>query len=446
MLKKLFGFDSAIHNVRTEIVAGITTFLAMAYILAVNPGIFSVLADQGMPTSAVFTATALAAIIGTLVMAIYAKKPFALAPGMGLNAFFVFTVCLGMGHSWQFALTAILLEGIIFIILTLTKVRQWIVDAIPMNLRHAIGAGIGLFIAFIGLKNGGIIVNDEATLVHLGNICHDTALLAIIGIVITAVLLILKVPGNILIGIIVTALLGMLPVWQIPGADGTIAYGALTTFDRVVDVPPSVAPIFCQFQWGEILSLDMLVVLFTFLFIDMFDTMGTVIGVSQKAGMVDEKGNIDGINKVFMADAIATTCGACLGTSTTTTYVESAAGVGAGGRTGLTAFTTVCCFAIALFFAPIFTHIPSAATTAALVIVGLMMLSPIKEIELDDFSESVPAFLTIILMPLCYSISDGILIGMIAYVLINALCGKFKKISVTMWILAILFIARYLFL
>ena len=446
MLKKLFGFDSAIHNVRTEIVAGIATFLAMAYILAVNPGIFSALADQGMPTSAVFTATALAAIVGTLVMAIYAKKPFALAPGMGLNAFFVFTVCLGMGHSWQFALTAILLEGIIFIILTLTKVRQWIVDAIPMNLRHAIGAGIGLFIAFIGLKNGGIIVNDEATLVHLGNICHGTALLAIIGIVITAVLLILKVPGNILIGIIVTALLGMLPIWQIPGADGTIAYGALTTFDRVVDVPPSVAPIFCQFQWDEILSLDMLVVLFTFLFIDMFDTMGTVIGVSQKAGMVDEKGNIDGINKVFMADAIATTCGAGLGTSTTTTYVESAAGVGAGGRTGLTAFTTVCCFAIALFFAPIFTHIPSAATTAALVIVGLMMLSPIKEIELDDFSESVPAFLTIILMPLCYSISDGILIGMIAYVLINALCGKFKKISVTMWILAILFIARYLFL
>ena len=442
MLQKLFGFDSTANSIRTEIVAGITTFLAMAYILAVNPGIFSALADQGMPTNAVFTATALAAIIGTLVMAIYAKKPFALAPGMGLNAFFVFGVCLGMGHSWQFALTAIFLEGIIFIILTLTKVRQWIVDAIPLNLRHAIGAGIGLFIAFIGLKNGGIIVNNDATLVGLGDICHGTALLAIIGIVITGVLLILKVPGNILIGIIVTALLGMLPVWQL--GDGAV--GALTTFDRVVDVPPSVAPIFCQFQWSEVLSLDMVVVLFTFLFIDMFDTMGTVIGVSQKAGMVDEKGNIDGINKVFMADAVATTCGACLGTSTTTTYVESAAGVGAGGRTGLTAFTTACCFAIALFFAPIFTHIPSAATTAALVIVGLMMLSPIKEIDLDDFSESIPAFLTIILMPLCYSISDGILIGMIAYVVINALCGKFKKISVAMWILAILFIARYLFL
>ena len=442
MLQKLFGFDSTENSIRTEIVAGITTFLAMAYILAVNPGIFSALADQGMPTNAVFTATALAAIIGTLVMAIYAKKPFALAPGMGLNAFFVFGVCLGMGHSWQFALTAIFMEGIIFIILTLTKVRQWIVDAIPLNLRHAIGAGIGLFIAFIGLKNGGIIVNNDATLVGLGDICHGTALLAIIGIVITGVLLILKVPGNILIGIIVTALLGMLPVWQL--GDGGV--GALTTFDRVVDVPPSVAPIFCQFQWSEVLSLDMLVVLFTFLFIDMFDTMGTVIGVSQKAGMVDEKGNIDGINKVFMADAVATTCGACLGTSTTTTYVESAAGVGAGGRTGLTAFTTACCFAIALFFAPIFTHIPSAATTAALVIVGLMMLSPIKEIDLDDFSESIPAFLTIILMPLCYSISDGILIGMIAYVVINALCGKFKKISVAMWVLAILFIARYLFL
>ena len=442
MLQKLFGFDSTENSIRTEIVAGITTFLAMAYILAVNPGIFSARADQGMPTNAVFTATALAAIIGTLVMAIYAKKPFALAPGMGLNAFFVFGVCLGMGHSWQFALTAIFMEGIIFIILTLTKVRQWIVDAIPLNLRHAIGAGIGLFIAFIGLKNGGIIVDNDATLVGLGDICHGTALLAIIGIVITGVLLILKVPGNILIGIIVTALLGMLPVWQL--GDGGV--GALTSFDRVVDVPPTVAPIFCQFQWSEVLSLDMLVVLFTFLFIDMFDTMGTVIGVSQKAGMVDEKGNIDGINKVFMADAVATTCGACLGTSTTTTYVESAAGVGAGGRTGLTAFTTACCFAIALFFAPIFTHIPSAATTAALVIVGLMMLSPIKEIDLDDFSESIPAFLTIILMPLCYSISDGILIGMIAYVVINALCGKFKKISVAMWVLAILFIARYLFL
>ena len=442
MLQKLFGFDSTVNSIRAEIVAGITTFLAMAYILAVNPGIFSALADHGMPTSAVFTATALAAIIGTLVMAIYAKKPFALAPGMGLNAFFVFGVCLGMGHSWQFALTAIFIEGIVFIILTVTKVRQWIVDAIPFCLRNAIGAGVGLFIAFIGLKNGGIIVSNDATLVGLGDICHGSALLAVIGIVITGALLILKVPGNILIGIIATALLGMLPVWQL--GDGAV--GALTSFDGVVDVPPSVEPIFMQFQWSEVLSLDMLVVLCTFLFIDMFDTVGTIIGVSQKAGMVDEKGNIDSINKVFMADAVATTFGACLGASTTTTYVESAAGVGAGGRTGLTAFTTACCFAIAMFFAPIFTHIPAAATTAALVVVGLMMVSPIKDIDFDDFSEGIPTFLTIILMPLCYSISDGILIGMIAYVVINALCGKFKKISIAMWVLAILFIARYLFL
>lgn len=444
MLKKLFGFDPSVNNAKTEIFAGITTFLAMAYILAVNPDIFRALESQGMDNGAVFTATALAAIVGTLVMAIYAKKPFALAPGMGLNAFFVYTVCLGMGHTWQFAITAIFLEGIIFILLTVTKVRQWIVDAIPLTLRHAIGAGIGLFIAFIGLKNANIIIDDGATLVHLGNIFHGTALLAVIGIVITAALLILKIPGNILVGIIVTALLGMLPIWQIPGADGTVTYGALTVFDKVVDAPPSIAPIFCQFQWSEVLSLDMVVVLFTFLFIDMFDTMGTIIGVSSKADMVDEKGNIDGLNKIFMADAVATTVGSCLGASTTTTYVESAAGVGAGGRTGLTAFSSACCFGIALFFAPIFTHIPSAATTAALVIVGLMMLNPIKKIDLDDFSESVPAFLTIILMPLCYSISDGILLGMISYVVINALCGKFKKITPTMWVLAIVFIARYL--
>ena len=446
MLKRLFGFDPATHSVRTEIMAGLTTFFAMAYILAVNPGIFSALEFQGMPSGAVFTTTALVAVIGTLVMALYAKKPFALAPGMGLNAFFVYTVCLGMGHSWRFALTAIFLEGIILIILTLTKVRQRIVDAIPLNLRHAIGAGIGLYIAFIGLKNGGIVVADETTLVHLGDICHGSALLAAIGIVVTAVLYILRVPGNILIGIIATALLGMLPVWQIAGADGTVTHGALTTFEQVVDLPPSVAPIFCQFQWSEVFTFDMVVVLFTFLFVDMFDTMGTVIGVSQKAGMVRPDGNIDGITKIFMTDAVATTCGACLGSSTMSTYVESAAGVGAGGRTGLTAFSTACCFIVALFFAPVFTHIPSAATTAALVVVGLMMLGPIKQIDLDDFSESVPAFLTIILMPLCYSISDGILIGIIAYVLINALSGKAKKIPVTMWILAVLFVLRYLLL
>ena len=439
MLKKLFGFDPAVNNLRTEIVAGITTFLAMAYILAVNPGIFSALADQGMPTNAVFTATALAAIIGTLVMAIYAKKPFALAPGMGLNAFFVFGVCLGMGHSWQFALTAIFLEGIIFIILTLTKVRSWILNAIPLSLKHAIGAGIGLFIAFIGLQNAGIIANNDATLVSLGDICHGKALLAIIGIAITGALVILKVKGGILLGILITTLIGLLIKDPATGA-------AITTFSGVVSLPDGLGPIFCKFEWGSILSWDMLAVVFTFLFIDMFDTMGTVIGVSQKAGMVDEKGNVDGIDKMFLADSIATVAGACFGTSTTTTYVESASGVGAGGRTGLTALTTAACFALALLFSPLFLAIPGAATAPALVIVGVMMMGPVVKIDWEDFSESIPAFITVLLMPVAYSISDGILIGVISYVVLNALSGKFKKISVTMWILAVLFVLKYIFI
>ena len=415
--EKAFGFDSQKHTVRTEILAGLTTFLTMAYILAVNPNIFSAL---DMPRGSVFTATALAALIGTLVMALYAKKPFALAPGMGLNAFFVFTVCLGMGHSWQFALTAVFLEGIIFIILTLTKVRSWILNAIPLSLKHAIGAGIGLFIAFIGLQNAGIIANNDATLVGLGDITHGTALLAVIGILATAIIgLFIKDP-----------------------ASGE----AITKFSGVVSAPDSVAPIFCKFEWSSILSWDMLAVVFTFLFIDMFDTMGTVIGVSQKAGMVDEQGNVDGIDKMFMADSIATVVGACLGTSTTTTYVESASGVGDGGRTGLTAFTVAGLFALALFFSPIFLAIPGAATAPALVIVGVMMMAPVAKVDWEDFSESIPAFLTVLLMPVAYSISDGILIGVIAYVLLNACAGKFKKISPTMWVLAVLFVLKYIFI
>jgi len=435
-LTKAFGFDPQKSTVRTEIVAGITTFLTMAYILAVNPSIFSAL---DMPGGAVFTATALAAIIGTLVMAIYAKKPFALAPGMGLNAFFVFTVCLGMGHSWQFALTAVFLEGLLFIILTLTKVRSWILNAIPLSLKHAIGAGIGLFIAFIGLQNAGIIVDNGATLVSLGDICHGKALLAVIGLAITGAMVILNVKGAILIGILVTSLIGLIIKDPATGA-------ALTNFSGVVSAPHSVSPIFCKFEWASILSWDMLAVVFTFLFIDMFDTMGTIIGVSQKAGMVDEKGNVDGIDKMFMADSIATVAGACLGTSTTTTYVESASGVGAGGRSGLTAFTTAVCFALALFFSPLFLAIPGAATAPALIIVGVMMMSPIIKIDWDDFSESIPAFITVLMMPVAYSISDGILLGVISYVVLNALAGKFKKISVTMWILAALFVCKYIFI
>ena len=447
ILQKLFGFDTKTMKVKTEIIAGITTFLAMAYILAVNPEIFTALERFGMPTNSVFTATALSAIVGTLVMSLYAKKPFALAPGMGLNAFFVYTVCLGMGHSWQFALTAVFIEGILFVILTLTNVRTIIVDAIPFSLRNAISAGIGLFIALIGLKNGNIIVANDTTFITLGDIFHGPALLAVIGFAVTSVLLVLKVPGNILIGIIATALIGMIPVWQITdAATGEVMRGALTTFDGVVRTPPSIAPIFCKFQWHDVLSLDMLIVVFTFLFIDMFDTIGTIIGVSQKAGEVDANGHIKNIGKAFMADSIGTIASACFGTSTDAVYVESAAGVGAGGRSGLTSFTTACCFAISLFFAPIFLGIPSSATTAALVIVGLMMLDPIKDLDLNDFSESIPSFLTIILMPFAYSISDGILIGMISYVVINALCGKFKKISTAMWIFTALFIAKYLFL
>ena len=437
LIRKAFGLDPEKHNIRTEIVAGITTFLTMAYILAVNPSIFGAL--DGMPNGAVFTATGLAAIIATLVMAFYAKKPFALAPGMGLNAFFVYTVCLTMGHSWQFALTAVFIEGIIFIILTLTKVRQWILNSIPMSLKNAIGAGIGLFIAFIGLQNAGLIVNSDSTLVTLGDVCHGSGLLAVIGIFITAVLLILKVRGGILLGILITALLGLLIKDPATGV-------ALTHFSGVVDTPPSVAPIFAKFEWGQILSWDMLAVVFTFLFIDMFDTMGTVIGVSQKAGFVDENGNVEDIDKVFMADSIGTVCGACLGTSTTTTYVESSAGVGEGGRTGLTAFSVAICFALALFFAPIFLGIPSAATAPALILVGVMMMEPVVRIDWTNFREAIPAFVTLILMPVAYSISDGILIGMITYVVLNALTGKAKEVTPTMYVLAALFIARYIFI
>lgn len=432
MLQKLFGFDNSKHKVSTEIVAGVTTFLTMAYILAVNPSIFAALEEKGMNNGAVFTATALVSLFATLIMAIYAKKPFALAPGMGLNAFFVFTVCLTMGYSWQFALTAVFIEGIIFILLTLTKVRSWILNSIPLSLKHAIGAGIGLFIAFIGFQNAGIIVNNDATLVSLGDITHGTALLAVIGIVITGALVMLNVRGSILIGILATAIIGI-PM-------------GITSFSGVVSTPPSVAPIFCKFEWSQVLSIDMWVVVFTFLFIDMFDTMGTVIGVSQRAGMVDEKGNVEGINKIFMADAVGTVAGACLGTSTTTTYVESSAGVGVGGRTGLTAFTTACCFALALLFSPIFLAIPSAATAPALIVVGVMMMQPIAKINWSNYSEAIPAFLTILFMPLAYSISDGILLGMISYVVLYALTGKFKQITPTMWVLAILFILKYIFI
>ena len=430
MLKKLFGLDSTKTNVRTEIVAGITTFLTMSYILAVNPTMFSQL--DGMPGGAVFTSTALAAIVGCLAMAFIGKLPFGLAPGMGLNAFFVYSVCLGMGYSWQFALTAVLIEGLIFIVLTLTNVREAIVNAIPMSLRNAIGAGIGLFIAFIGLQSAGVVVSDGATIVTLGKITEGSALLALIGLIITGFLFARNVPGAILLGILITMLIGI-PM-------------GVTEFKGVISVPESISPIFCQFQWDNIFTLDMLVVVFTFFFIDMFDTVGTLVGVCTNAGMADEKGNIPRIKQAFMADSIATTVGAALGTSTTTTYVESAAGVAQGGRSGLTAFVVSCCFAVALLFSPLFLSIPSAATAPALIIVGLLMLEPVKNIPFSDFSESIPAFVCLIMMPLTYSIANGILLGMITYVLMNLVTGKAKKLSPIMYILAVLFILKYIFI
>lgn len=429
MLKKLFGFDPAKTTVKTEIIAGITTFLTMSYILAVNPSMFS---ELSMPGGAVFTSTALAAIIGCVAMAFIGKLPFGLAPGMGLNAFFVYSVCLGMGYPWQFALTAVLIEGLIFIILTITNVREAIVNAIPASLRNAIGAGIGLFIAFIGLSSAGIVVSDPSTLVTLGDITSGSALLAFIGIIITGFLYVKNVPGAILLGIIITMIIGI-PM-------------GVTQFQGVFSQPESIKPIFMQFQFDKIWSLDMLSVVFTFLFIDMFDTVGTLIGVCTKANMVDEKGNIKRLKHAFMADSIATTAGAMLGTSTTTTYVESAAGVAQGGRSGLTALVVAGCFAIALFFSPLFLSIPSAATAPALVLVGLMMMEPVTKIKFDDFAESIPAFICIIVMPLTYSISNGILIGMITYVLMNMICGNFKKITPVMYILAVIFILNYIFI
>ena len=430
-LTKLFGFDPSSMKVSTEILAGITTFLAMSYILAVNP---SILADCGMDKNALFTTTAVASIFATLVMAIYGKLPFALAPGMGLNAFFCYTVCLGMGYSWQFALTAVLIEGLIFIVLTLTNVREAIVNALPLSLRKAIGAGIGLFIALIGLKGGGIVIDNPAPLADLGHVTSGAGLLSVIGLVITGILVILNVPGALLIGIIATTIIGI-PL-------------GVTQFAGVLSTPPSMKPILGQIMTdpSQIFSLDMLVVVFTFLFVDMFDTIGTLVGVTTKANMVDGKGNPKRLNQAFMADAVGTVAGALLGTSTVTTYVESASGVAQGGRSGLTAFSVAVCFAVAMFFAPLFTAIPGSAVCPALVIVGLFMLSPIKDIPLDDMSEAIPAYLTMILMPVTYSISNGILLGLISYVVLNLCSGKAKKVSWFMAVLAVLFVLKFIFL
>lgn len=429
-MEKFFKLKENNTNVRTEVVAGITTFMTMAYILIVNP---SILSAAGMDQGAVFTATAVSAIIGTLIMGLYAKLPFAQAPGMGLNAFFAFTVVLGMGYSYQFALTAVLLEGLIFIVLTIFNVREAIVDSIPTNIKKAISVGIGLFIALIGLEGAGVVVHpaDGGTIVSLGNIISGPGLLAIIGIVITGILVARKVKGALFLGMVITAIVGIpLGVTQIP--------------ERIISMPPSISSTFMQFEWHNIFSFDMVIVLFTLLFMDMFDTIGTLVGVATKAKMLDENGKVPNIKKALFADAIGTTVGACLGTSTVSTFVESAAGVTEGGRTGLTAVSTAGMFAIALFFAPLFGVITPAVTASALVIVGLFMIETIKEIDLEDYTEAVPAFLTIIMMPFAYSISDGIVFGVISYIALKLFTGKYKDISLITVIVGIVFVLKFI--
>lgn len=431
-LNTFFKLQENKTTVRTEIIAGITTFMTMAYILAVNPDILSA---AGMDKGAVFTATAVASIIATLVMALYAKLPFALAPGMGLNAFFAFTVVLGMGHSWQFALTAVFLEGLIFIALTAFNIREMIVNSIPNNMKHAISVGIGLFIAFIGLKNAGIVVSSPATFVTLGDLTDVTnnagAIVALLALVITGALLALRVKGALLIGILLGTIIGL-------------PFGVTHLPETMEVAPPSISPIWMKFEWSQIMTMDMLMVVFTFLFVDMFDTVGTLIGVSSKANMLDSEGRVPRVKQALMADAVGTTFGAMLGTSTVTTYVESAAGVSEGGRTGLTSLTVAVLFFFALFLSPIFLMIPGAATAPALILVGAMMMTPVKNIDFDDFTESIPVFLTIVMMPLTYSIAEGILFGVLSYVILKLLTGKFKDISIVTGVLAVLFLLKFL--
>lgn len=434
-MKEFFKLEEHRTDVKTEVLAGVTTFMTMAYILVVNPIILS---STGMDFGGIFTATALAAMIATLMMALFANYPFALAPGMGLNAFFAFTVVLGpMGKSWEFALTAVLIEGIIFILLSVVKAREAIFDSIPISLKNAVSVGIGLFISFIGLSGAGIVQAGDGTLIALGDVTASEPLLAIIGIIITGLLLIKNVKGALLIGIVLTTIIGIpMGVTVLP-----------ENFNTIVSMPPSLKNIAFKFVgFDQIFSFEMLVVVFTFLFVDIFDTVGTLAGVATKANMLDEEGKLPKVGAALMADAIGTTIGACLGTSTVTTYVESASGVAEGGRTGLTALTTAVMFGIALFFAPLFTLVPSAATAPALVIVGLFMMSPITKIDFNDYTEAIPAFLTIVMMPFAYSIAEGIVFGMVSYVILKFISGKFRDISWVMWILSLLFVLRFIFM
>ena len=454
MFEKLFKLKENKTNVKTEIIAGVTTFMTMAYILAVNPNILSA---TGMDANAVLIATALASFVGTACMALFSNYPFALAPGMGLNAYFAYTVVLGMGYSWQIALLAVFAEGIVFIILSLTNVREAIFNAIPMTLKSAVGVGIGLFVAFIGLQDAKLIVHSDATLITYQTFKGDTfssvgvgAILALIGVIITAILLVKKVKGGILFGIFATWILGIVAELcgiYVPNPDAgmysTIPSGIIS-FDLT-----SFGSTFGQVFKADFANIDwinFIVVMFAFLFVDIFDTLGTLIGVSSKADFLDKDGKLPRIKGALFADAIATTLGAVFGTSTTTTYVESASGVTAGGRTGLTAIVTGLLFLLSMFFSPLFLAIPSFAIAPALITVGFYMMGAVLKINFDDMSEAIPAFLTILFMPLAYSISEGIAVGVISYTLINLICGKYKKLTPLMYVLTVLFICKYIFL
>lgn len=455
-LEKLFHLEENHTDVRTEVMAGITTFMTMAYILAVNP---SILSASGMDSGAVFTATALASAIATLLMAALSNYPFVLAPGMGLNAYFAYTVVLSMGYTWEMALAAVFVEGIIFLALSMTNVREQIFNSIPMNLKYAVSAGIGLFIAFIGLQNAHIVV-DSATLVGMysfkasvanGMFSSEgiTVLLALIGVLITGVLLVKGVKGNILWGILITWALGIVcqltGLYQINPEAGF--YSLLPDFSNGISIP-SLAPTFMKMDFSRVASLDFLVVMFAFLFVDMFDTMGTLIGVASKANMLDAQGRLPRIRGALLSDSVGTAVGAVLGTSTTTTFVESASGVAEGGRTGLTAVVAAILFALSLFLSPIFLAIPSFATAPALIVVGFLMLTSILKVNFEDYTEAIPAYVAVIAMPFMYSISEGIAMGIISYVVINLVTGKAKEKNITplMYVLAVLFVLKYILL
>ncbi|MDP4144717.1 MAG: NCS2 family permease [Bacillota bacterium] len=427
MLEKIFHLSKHKTNVKTEVLAGLTTFLTMAYILVVNP---SILSQTGMPLKAVFTATALAAFVGTIIMAFVANYPFGMAPGMGLNALFTFTICIKLHFPWQTALAASFVEGIIFLLLNVFKVRQIIMESVPQTLKYAISIGIGFFIAFIGLQDAGIIVGDKATLVTLGNLKSPSVLLAIAGVILIAVLYYRNIKGSFIVGMLVIYILGMI-------------FGVAKLPNGIVSPPPSVGPVFLKFDFSHMMTVQIIPVIVTMLFIDIFDSVGTLIGLASKAGYLDEKGNVANADKVLTADAIGSTLGACLGTSTPVAFIESASGIAEGGRTGLTGLTIAILFLLSLFFSPILTAIPSFATAPVLIVLGLLMMEPITKVDFSDFTEGLPVFLTLILTLLTYSITDGLAFGFLSFVLVKLFTGKHKEIPKPMYVIAFLFVIMF---